>query len=86
MNALQTLVHRQRAHLILASGIGIEICLMLGDREGAQRHRAEMEAQIAARDAAIQQAEEEGACYFVEAGDVSRIQSEAQQQVATGAM
>lgn len=81
MNALQTLVHRQRAHLIHASGIGIEICMLLGDREGAQRHRQEMEAQIAARDAAIQQAEEEGACYFVEAGDVSRIQREAQRAV-----
>lgn len=81
MNALQTLVHRQRAHLILAAGLGIEICMALRDRDGAQRHRGEMEGLIAARDAAIQQAEEEGACYFVEAGDVSRIQAQAQQAV-----
>lgn len=82
MNAVQTLVHRRRAHLILAEGLGIEICMALGDRDGAQRHLAEMEGLIAARDAAIQQAEEEGSCYFVEAGDVSRIQSEAQRAVA----
>lgn len=77
MTPIQKLVHRQRAHLILAKGLGIEICMALGDREGAHRHRREMEAQIAARDAAIQQAEEEGESYFEAAGAVSRIQAEA---------
>lgn len=82
MNALQTLVHRQRAHLILAEGLGVEICMALGDREGAHRHRREMEAQIAARDAAIQQAEEEGESYFAAAGAAARIQNEARRAVS----
>ena len=81
MNTLQKLVHRQRAHLILAEGLGIEICMALGDRDGAHRHRREMEAQIAARDAAIQQAEEEGESYFSAAGAAARVQAEAKELV-----
>lgn len=77
MTNLQLLVHQQRAHLIEAEGLGIQICMALGDREGAHRHRREMEAQIAARDAAIQQSEEEGESYFEAAGTVARIQAEA---------
>ncbi|WP_049809788.1 hypothetical protein ABL850_15705 [Variovorax paradoxus] len=77
MTPIQKLVYRQRAHLILAEGLGIEICMALGDRDGAHRHRREMEAQIAARDAAILQAEEEGESYFEAAGAVARIQAEA---------
>lgn len=81
MTPIQKLVHRQRAHLILAEGIGIEICMALGDRDGAHRHRREMEAQIAARDAAIQQAEEEGESYFSAAGAAARVQAEAKELV-----
>ena len=82
MTPIQKLVHRQRAHLILAEGLGIEICMALGDRDGAHRHRREMEAQIAARDAAIQQAEEEGENYFAAAGAVTRIQAETRSAVS----
>jgi len=78
---LQLLVHQQRAHLIEAEGLGIQICMALGDCEGAHRHRREMEAQIAARDAAIQQAEEEGENYFAIAGVVAGIQAEARRAV-----
>ncbi|MGJ3704619.1 hypothetical protein [Variovorax sp. AFSI2.2] len=82
MTPVQMLVHRQRAHLILAEGLGIEICMALGDRDGAHRHRREMEAQIAARDAAIQQAEEEGESYFAISGTVASIQAEARRAVS----
>ncbi|MDR6886114.1 MULTISPECIES: hypothetical protein [Variovorax] len=81
MTPIQKLVHRQRAHLILAEGLGIEICMALGDREGAHRHRREMEAQIAARDAAIQQAEEEGESYFSAAGAAAHVQAKAKELV-----
>lgn len=81
MTNLQLLVHQQRAHLIEAEGLGIQICMALGDCEGAHRHRREMEAQIAARDAAIQQAEEEGENYFAIAGVVAGIQAEARRAV-----
>ncbi|BEP44061.1 hypothetical protein [Variovorax sp. V15] len=81
MTRLQELVHRQRAHLIQAEGLGIEICMALGDLPGAHRHRREMEALIAAREAAILQAEEEGDNYFEVAGAAARIQGEAREVV-----
>lgn len=77
MTPIQLKIARRREHLILAEGIAIEIAMELGDREEAVRHRREMEALIAARDASIQLAEEEGESYFAVAGVVSRIQAEA---------
>ncbi|MBB1599508.1 hypothetical protein [Variovorax sp. UMC13] len=81
MTPVQTKIARRREHLILAEGLAIEIAMDLGAREEAQRHRIEMEALIAARDAAIQLAEEEGESYFAVAGSVSRMQAEARSAV-----
>lgn len=77
MTPVQLKIARRREHLILAEGIAIEIAMDLGARDEADRHRREMEALIAARDAAIQQAEEEGENYFAVAGTVAGIQAEA---------
>lgn len=81
MTPIQLKIARRREHLILAEGIAIEIAMDLGDRDEATRHRREMEALIAAREASIQQAEEEGGSYFVTAGAVARMQAEAREAV-----
>lgn len=81
MTPIQHKILRRCEHMIQAEGLGIEICMLLGDRPGAQRHRREMEALIAARGAAIQQAEEEGDSYFTAAGTAARIQAEAREVV-----
>lgn len=77
MTPIQLKIARRREHLIIAEGIAIEIAMDLGARDEADRHRREMEALIAAREASIEQAEEEGESYFAVAGAVSRIQAEA---------
>lgn len=81
MTPVQLKIARRREHLILAEGIAIEIAMDLGARDEADRHRREMEALIAARDAAIQLAEEEGESYFAIAGAVAGIQAEARRAV-----
>lgn len=81
MTPVQIKIARRREHLILAEGLAIEIAMDLGARDEAVRHRKEMEALIAAREASIQKAEEEGGCYFAVAGCVSRIQAEARSAV-----
>ena len=81
MTPLQSKIARRREHLILATGLSIEIAMELGEREEAQRHRREMEGLIAAREASIQTAEEEGESYFAAAGAVARVQAEARRAV-----
>jgi hypothetical protein len=82
MTPLQIKIARHREHRILAEGLAIEIAMELDAREEAQRHRNEMEALIAARQAAIQLAEEEGEDYFAVAGTVARIHAEAREAVS----
>lgn len=77
MTPIQTKIARRREHLILAEGIAIEIAMDLGSPEEAHRHRHEMEALIAAREAALQLEEEQGASYFTAAGQVAALQAEA---------
>jgi hypothetical protein len=77
MTPVQINIFRWRELQILAEGLSIEICMQLGDTQGAHWHRREMEALIAAREASIQQIEEEGGCYFIAAGEVARMQAEA---------
>lgn len=81
MNVIQKLVAQRRTHEILAKGLDVEICMALGDREGAAIHQREMCALIAARDAQIEQLQEEGGCYFTLAGEMSRMQAEARKAV-----
>lgn len=81
MNQIQKLVAQRRAHEILAEGLGIEICMALGDRDGAARHLREMNALIAARFAQLEQLEEEGGNYFVLAGQMSAMHAEARRLV-----
>lgn len=77
MTPIQLKIARRREHLILAEGIAIEIAMELGARDEADRHRREMEALIAAREASIEQAEEEGESYFAAVGRIAAIQAEA---------
>ncbi|MEJ7685652.1 MAG: hypothetical protein WKG52_00885 [Variovorax sp.] len=79
MNRVQKLVAQRRTHEILAKGLDVEICMALGDREGAARCLAEQNALIAARLAQLQQLEEEGGCYFALAGQMSAMQAEARE-------
>lgn len=81
MTPIQIKIARRREHQILAEGLAIEIAMDLGAREEADRHRHEMEALIAAREASIQQAEEEGENYFEAAGAISRVQADAREAV-----
>lgn len=77
MNHIQQLVAQRRTHEILAKGLDIEICMALGDREGAARALREQNALCAARFAQLEQMEEEGGCYFLLAAEMSRMQAEA---------
>jgi hypothetical protein len=77
VNKIQQLVAKRRTHEILAEGLGIEICMALGDRQGADRHLRAMNALIAARFAQLEQLEEEGGNYFALAGQMSAMQAEA---------
>lgn len=81
MTPIQTKIARRREHLILAEGIAIEIAMDLGCPEEAHRHRREMEALIAARQAALEQEEEEGVSYFAAAGRIAGVQAEARRAV-----
>lgn len=81
MNKIQKLVAQRRTYEILAKGVEIELCMALGDREGADRALREMNALGAARLAQLQQMEEEGGCFFVDAGDMTRMQAEARRTV-----
>ncbi|MBT2326088.1 hypothetical protein J7E62_27545 [Variovorax paradoxus] len=82
MNRIQKLVAQRRTHEILARGLEIEICMALGDRDGAARSLREQNALIAARFAQLEQLEEEGGNYFALAGQMSAMQAEARR--ATG--
>lgn len=82
MSPLQAKIARRREHLILAEGLAIEIAMGLGERDEADRHRREMEALIAAREAALQLEEERGASYFAAAGQVAAIQADARGAVS----
>jgi len=57
------LIDEHRELVALAAGKQIEICMALGDRDGAQRARKEMEANAGAR-----RAVREAGCYFLDAG------------------
>lgn len=81
MNHTQRLIAEIRSHEILAQGKRIELCIALGDRDGAKRHEREMNALIAARFAQIEHLEGQGCCYFSVAGEMSRMQDEARQAV-----
>lgn len=67
MTNTQRLVDEIRALEAKAAGKRIELCMALGDREGAKHWLKEMNAQTAARAAAMQ-----SGCYFVEQGDAGR--------------
>jgi hypothetical protein len=82
MTPIQTKIARRREHLILAEGLAIEIAMEIGCPEEAHRHRREMEALIAARDAALQVEEEQGASYFAAAGQIAGIQADARRAVS----
>ncbi|MBT2299241.1 hypothetical protein J7E70_02075 [Variovorax paradoxus] len=77
MNKIQKLVAEIRTHEIIAQGKRIELCMALGDREGAARHLREQNALCAARFAQLEQLEEEGGNYFALAGRMSAMQAEA---------
>lgn len=81
MSPIQTKIARRREHLILAEGLAIEIAIALEAPEEAHRHRREMEALIAAREAALQLEEEKGASYFAAAGQMAAIQADARRAV-----
>lgn len=74
MNRVQKLIAQRRTHEILAKGLDVEICMVMGDREGAARALREQNALVAARLAHLQQLEEGGGCYFSLAGEMSRMQ------------
>ena len=81
MTPIQTKIARRREHLILAEGFAIEIAMDIGCPEEAHRHRREMEALIAARQAALEQEEEEGASYFAAAGQMAALHADARRAV-----
>lgn len=64
MNTLQTLVHRQRAHLIHASGIGVE---------------GSTAARVAEALALIPDCDGMRDCYFCAAADLARAQRQEQE-------
>ena len=81
MTPIQLKIARQREHRILAEGLAIEIAMELDSPEEAHWHRREMEALIAAREAALQLEEEQGASYFAAAGQIAGVQAEVRRAV-----
>ena len=67
MNALAILMDRRRELAARIAGLDIEICMELGDCDGARRAMREMNAQTLAR-----QAVRSAGCFFVERGDADR--------------
>jgi len=61
---LARLIDHRRKSAAITAGLDLEICTMLGDRDGAQRARKEMESQTGARIAARQ-----SGCFFDELGE-----------------
>ncbi len=62
---LARLIDLRREHDAVSAGLSLEIAMMLGDRDGAQRARKEMEAQIGAR-----RAVRESGCFFDQVGEL----------------
>lgn len=78
MTSVQLKIAQRRELLIVAEGLAIEIAMALGSHEEAGRHRVEMEALLAARSASLRLTEEEGGCFFPEAGTIARLHADAQ--------
>lgn len=71
MTPAQQLVDDIRALDAQAAGKRLELAVLLGEREEAQRYMREMNAITEARRAAaLSRAEEAGGCYFVAAGQI----------------
>jgi hypothetical protein len=81
MNRIQRLIAEIRSLEIVEHGKRIELCIALGDRDGAARHLREQNALCAARFAQMKQLEEEGGNYFVLAGEMSRMQAQARSAI-----
>jgi hypothetical protein len=81
MNKVQKLIAQKRTYEILAAGTGVQLCMALGDREGAERCLREQNALITARFAQMEQLEAEGESYFAVAGEMTAIQAEARRAV-----
>lgn len=71
--SLAQLIDQRRDLAAQLAGKDLEIAMALGDRDGAQKHLREMEAQVTARKAA----RSEG-CYFMEQGDLARQRMESE--------
>lgn len=63
MNPIDILIDQRRALAAQLAAKELEIAMALGDRAQAMRHMREMQAQVTARRAVREVAEEEG-CYF----------------------
>jgi hypothetical protein len=71
MNAAAQLVDHIRALDAQAAGKRVELAMLLGQREEAQRYLREMNAITEARRAAkLAEAEERGECFFCAAGAI----------------
>lgn len=68
MTQTQLLVDQIRALDAQAAGKRLELCMAVGDRDGANHWLREMESQIEARQAA-----RESGCYFTECGESDRL-------------
>ena len=62
------LIDKRREAAAIVAGLDVEIAMALGDRDGAQRARKEMEAQAGARWAA-----RESVCFFDLAGELDAL-------------
>lgn len=67
MTHLAQLIDRRREAAAIVAGLDVEIAMALGDRDGAQRARKEMEAQAGARRAARE------VCHFDLAGELDAL-------------
>ncbi len=65
MTHLAQLIDRRREHAAIVAGLDMEICMALGDRDGARRVMKEMYAQTTAR-----QAVQASSCFFDQVGEI----------------
>ncbi|WP_431276245.1 hypothetical protein ACQ858_08320 [Variovorax ureilyticus] len=81
MDRLQRLIATRRTLEILAAGTSIQICMAIGDRNGAERYLREQNTLIAARFVHMEWLADQGHSYSEIADEMKAMQAEARKAV-----
>ena len=81
MDRVQRLIAQRRTFDILSAGTSVQLCMAIGDREGAERYLREQNALIAARFDHMEWLAKQGHSYSDVADEMTALQSEARKAV-----